>query len=126
LWVGGLSDDIAEPQIRAAFFPFGELSSIRVIAEKKCAFVTFMRRTSAEAAANKLYNSLNISGKNLRLAWGKRQTTRGSGGGGGVSAPPGVKGGSSGGALPPGIRAAPVYPSQNPQNQAARFSTPVD
>ncbi len=66
---------------------------------------TTMRRDSAEAASVKLYNTLNINGKNLRLAWGKRA------GGPGGSAPPGVAGGS---ALPPDIKAtaSPLYPSQ--------------
>jgi len=116
LWIGGLTEDIGEPEVRAAFFPFGEMSSVRVITDKKCCFVTFLARDSAEKAAAKLYNSLNINGKALRMSWGKRQTG---------SAIPAI--------LPPGIKSASVapaaapqlYPSQNPANMAARF-TPVD
>ena len=109
---------LAHRQVRAVFYPFGELSSVRIIEPKKCVFVTFMRRDSAEAAANKLYNTLNIKGKSCRLAWGKRQSTAGGRGPPGVRAPPGVKGGPA--------AAPPMYPSQDPANMAARFSTPQD
>lgn len=126
LWIGGLSEDMGEAEVRAAFFPFGQLSSVRVIGEKKCAFITYLTRDSAEKAAAKLYNSLNINGKALRMSWGKRQT--GTGLGPGAPLPPGIKTAGGDGPLPPGIRAAPaasLYPSQNPSNMAARF-TPVD
>lgn len=120
LWVGGLSEDSTEAEVRGVFFPFGDVASVRLILEKKCAFVTYVKRESAEAASAKLYNSLIIKGKSCRLAWGKRQSK------GAVSAgPPGVRG-------PPGVKAPAAgglggsYPSQNPANMAARFSTPVD
>lgn len=118
LWVGGLGEGTTDAEVRAVFYPFGELSSVRIIEPKKCVFVTFMRRDSAEAAANKLYNTLNIKGKSCRLAWGKRQSTAGGRGPPGVRAPPGVKGGPA--------AAPPMYPSQDPANMAARFSTPQD
>jgi pre-mRNA-splicing factor RBM22/SLT11 len=119
LWLGGLTEDIGEPEVGAAFFPFGEVSSVRVISEKKCCFVTFQARESAEKAAAKLYNSLNINGKALRMSWGKRQT------GSAIPAilPPGIKGAVAA-AEPPTLQPQ-LYPSQNPANMAARF-TPVD
>lgn len=120
LWVGGLAEDATDEEVRGVFFPFGDVSSIRIIGEKKCAFVTYVSRESAEAAADKLFNTLTIKNKGCRLSWGKRQSKAG---------PPGV-----GGKAPPGIRSAPPaggiapiqYPSQNPANMAARFNTPVD
>jgi pre-mRNA-splicing factor RBM22/SLT11 len=122
LWVGGLDPTATEAEVRAVFFPFGELSSIRVIVDKKCAFVTYMRRDSAEAASGKLYNTLSIKGTSCRLAWGKRQSTAAPGGGGGRAAPPGVR-------APPGVSGGggggpQAYPSMDPTNMAARFSTP--
>jgi len=121
LWVGGLTEDMTEAELRAAFFPFGEISSVRLVSDKKCCFITYVARDSAEKAAAKLYNSLNINGKALRLAWGKRQSSSGAPLPFSV-APPGIRPASE----PPGIRHAPsMYPSQNPANMAARF-TPVD
>lgn len=120
LWIGGLTEDIGEPEVRAAFFPFGEVSSVRVISEKKCCFVTYQARESAEKAAAKLYNSLNINGKALRMSWGKRQTGSAIPG----VLPPGIKSAATATAEAPGIQPQ-LYPSQNPANMAARF-TPVD
>lgn len=119
LWVGGVPDGSSEDDIRAAFYPFGQLSSVRTVPDKKCAFVTYMRRDSAEAAAAKLYNTLKINDKACRLAWGKRQSS----GPPGVSGPPGIRPAGAG-APPPGVKAGAIrYPSQNPANMAAKFSS---
>lgn len=129
LWIGGVKPIMTEMDIRAKFSVYGEISSIRVIMEKNCAFLTYMRRSAAEDAAKNLFGALEIKSTPLRIAWGKKQTPRGPPG---TAGPPGVKGAPSNfsGPLPPGIRAtttapglAPiVYPSQNPNNMAARFN----
>lgn len=125
LWAGGVKGDMLESDIRAKFAVYGEVSSIRTVYEKNCAFITFMRRSAAEDAAKNLQKSLEIKGTKLRLAWGKKQNPRP-----GMSAPPGVRGASLpsefSGPAPPGVRSgglAPIsYPSQDPSSMAARFS----
>lgn len=127
LWVGGVQKVHTDMDLRSKFGVYGEISSIRMVFEKKCAFITYMRRSAAEDAAKNLNGKLEIKGTYLRLAWGKKQAARSGG-----SAPPGVKGAPSqfSGPPPPGMRAAstpgltPIhYPSQDPSNMAARFAT---
>lgn len=133
LWCGGVQDDISEVDLRLKFEEFGPIQSVRVVHQKQCAFVTFANRASAEAAAAKLYNSLNIKTAPLRLAWGQRKQENK-----GARPPPGVRSGgmgpTGGGSIPPmmggrappppGIRAsAPaMYASQDPTNMSAKFS----
>jgi len=125
LWVGGLDATIGEGDIRQSFAFHGELSSVRMIANKNCCFVTYVRRDDAEQAAGKMVNSLMIKGTPLRLSWGKKQTPS-------VGAPPGIRGGAVGGGAapppPPGIKSGggglrPIsYPSQDPRNMSAKLS----
>jgi len=129
LWVGGVEEDITESDLRMKFEEYGELSSVRVVAAKRCAFVTFSHRSAAEEASAKIYNSLNIKSTPLRVAWGQRKSKAppGVSGGGAKAAPPGVRRGMGGGVAPPppGIKAAPakpLYASQDPANMSARFS----
>mmetsp|Transcript_45368 Transcript_45368/g.89197 ORF Transcript_45368/g.89197 Transcript_45368/m.89197 type:complete len:363 (+) Transcript_45368:62-1150(+) len=129
LWVGGIDATVSEGDLRQAFVAHGELNSVRLVVAKQCAFVTFVRRESAESAAKALYNSLTIKGTPLRLAWGKKAAAGGRGRGGGVAAPPGIRGGAGGAPPPPppGIKSAsgglrPIsYPSQDPRNMTATF-----
>ena len=75
LWLGALPDAASESDIREAMAPFGDISSVRLVPAKQCAFVTYFRRGAAEEAALRLSNSLYIAGKPVRMAWGKRQST---------------------------------------------------
>eukprot|EP00640_Fibrocapsa_japonica_P001287 CAMPEP_0113941608 /NCGR_PEP_ID=MMETSP1339-20121228/7491_1 /TAXON_ID=94617 /ORGANISM="Fibrocapsa japonica" /LENGTH=381 /DNA_ID=CAMNT_0000945801 /DNA_START=29 /DNA_END=1171 /DNA_ORIENTATION=- /assembly_acc=CAM_ASM_000762 len=72
LWVGNLDDVITQDDLRDAFYHFGELSSIRIIARQRCAFVEFTTREAAERAAADLFNCLFIKGHRLRLTWATR------------------------------------------------------
>lgn len=56
---------------RNFFYAFGEIKSIVVVHKSKCAFVNFATRASAELAADKSFNNLNINGAVLRVQWGK-------------------------------------------------------
>jgi len=121
LWVGGLDFKILEADLRMKFAAHGAISSITLLEEKGCAFVTFMHRSSAEEAAGTLLNNLTIKGKNLRLAWGRKAESKSS-----VPPPPGMT--TSGGKAPPppGMEAPsdePVYPSQDPRQLAAKLPT---
>ena len=72
LFVGGLDERVDEAALRDHFFVFGELASVRVLSERKCAFVTFAERPAAEAAAAGLGGGqLLVKGLRLKLMWGK-------------------------------------------------------
>ena len=91
LWVGGgaLGGGLVhEADLRDAFYAHGEITSIKVIRQKNCAFVEFAERDQAQAAADALHNKLEIKGQRLRLTWANRPQRgiagpRGGGGGGG-------------------------------------------
>ena len=104
LWVGGLTPEIGEGDLRDAFYAHGELVGIRLLATQRCAFVEFAAREGAEAAATALNGALNVRGAPLALSWAKPRAPRdgdGDGGGGG-----GRRGGGGGAAT--GANAEPV------------------
>lgn len=116
LWLGGLEDDATESQVRGAFKAPGDITSVRILAVKSCAFVTFTTRAAAEKAAEEA-GKLTVGKIPCRVAWGKRQS----------KSPPGVAGGLK--AAPPGLApappagkpATPYYPSMDPRNMSARL-----
>jgi len=71
LYVGNVPISATEEDIRDAFYAYGELSSIKLVPQKLCAFVTYSTREGAERAAAKLYTTLTVRGVPCRLAWGK-------------------------------------------------------
>jgi pre-mRNA-splicing factor RBM22/SLT11 len=87
--VGGLTPEVGEADIRDQFYHFGELTSVRVVETKFCAFVTFASREAAEKAVEEMQNKLIVKGARLKLLWGKPQQQREEGGGGGAGGAPG-------------------------------------
>jgi len=77
LFLGGLSMEMTENDIRDQFYAFGEIRSIKMIPRQGCAFVTFTSRESAESAAAKLHKNLYVKGQKLRLLWGRPNTSGG-------------------------------------------------
>ena len=71
LFVGGVAPEVTEGDLRETFGAHGEIDSVRVVQDKRCAFVTFKRREGAEDAAKELHNLLVINGCALRLQWGR-------------------------------------------------------
>ncbi|CAA7048111.1 unnamed protein product [Microthlaspi erraticum] len=71
LYIGGLNSIIVEQDIRDQFYAYGEIESIRILAEKTCAFVTYTSRQGAEEAMQQLSNRLVINGRRLILKWGR-------------------------------------------------------
>jgi len=72
LYVGNVDPSkVTEEDVKGAFYAFGELRSIKLVPHQNCAFVSYTTRSAAEAAAEKLYNRLNINGTVLRISWGK-------------------------------------------------------
>ena len=47
-------DDISEDDLRDQFYPYGELKSVKKVASRSCAFVTYATREAAERAVDEL------------------------------------------------------------------------
>ncbi|KAG7554418.1 RNA-binding domain superfamily [Arabidopsis suecica] len=71
LFVSGLNSRILEQDIHDKFYAYGEIESIRVLAEKGYAFVTYTTREGAEKAIQELSNRLVVNGQKLKLTWGR-------------------------------------------------------
>lgn len=138
LWVGGLSESEGEADVHRLFYAYGDMRGIRVLAGKSCAFVQYVSRHSAEEAARQARVACNERG--WRLSWAKGRkgdedaAATAEGGATAVNAaadddssverpmstlPPAVFP-----ALPPPPGMSLVtYPSQNPSQSAAKFTT---
>jgi len=71
LYVGGVTSDISEKDLRDEFYAYGELKDIRMAPRNNCAFVSYTTRDAAEEAAERLSNRLIVKGIRLKLMWGK-------------------------------------------------------
>ncbi|KAL4431000.1 hypothetical protein ABPG75_006256 [Micractinium tetrahymenae] len=129
LFVGGLTGDISEDDLRDQFYPFGELRSVKKVASRNCAFVTYATRAAAEKAADELANKLTVKGHRLKLLWGKPQQApqpAAPGTGAAAAAAAGRSAGAPGfpSYMPmpaaPGASGANYYPSMDP-NQAGSY-----
>lgn len=58
----------------------GDVSKVKKVESRSCAFVTFSSRADAESAAEKLQNKLIVKGTRLKLMWGRPQERRAEGG----------------------------------------------
>ena len=98
LVVGGLSPLATEADVRTAFSAHGDLASVVLRPDRRAAFVTFVTRAGAEAAAGALAGRLAFHGEPAKLAWGKPV---------------------AGGALPAPGGPRSAYPSMDPSRAGA-------
>merc|ERR1711959_468463 len=107
LYVGGVTESIAEKDLRDEFYAYGEIKDIRMAPKNNCTFVTYTTREGAEEAASKLANRITVNGVKLKLMWGKPKVradpSHGSAGGAPVMAGP-VGGSSAALTMPPGAQ----------------------
>lgn len=90
IFVGGLDPSVAEEHLRQVFSPYGELVHVKIVAGKRCGFVQFGSRASAEQALSSL-NGTQLGGQSIRLSWGRSPSNKQSdqtqwGGSGGAGA----------------------------------------
>ena len=124
LFVGGVTPDMSEDDIKDAFYSHGELKAVKKVESRSCAFVTYANRSDAEAAAETLAGKLFIKGQRCKLLWGRPQQARPGGEGGGGGGQDGAQqqqqqGGGYFGVPPPG-QAPGYYPSMDPTQSGAR------
>ncbi|KAF5781550.1 putative RNA recognition motif domain, nucleotide-binding alpha-beta plait domain superfamily [Helianthus annuus] len=91
IFVGGLDPSVSDEALRQVFGQFGELIHVKIPMGKRCGFVQFATRQSAEQALAHL-NGTELGGQNVRLSWGRSPSSKqgqpeqaqyGGGGGGG-------------------------------------------
>jgi pre-mRNA-splicing factor RBM22/SLT11 len=73
LFIGGVDDDLTEPDIVEFFKRYGKVKGIRIRRKSNCAFICFEDRVSAELAMDHLFSKLYIKEKQLKLLWAKDQ-----------------------------------------------------
>lgn len=71
LFVTGVEDDLPEHAIRSHFAQFGTLRSVVCSHRSHCAFLNYMKREDAEAAALSCQGRAIVQGVPLRVQWGK-------------------------------------------------------
>ncbi|XP_009600135.1 polyadenylate-binding protein RBP45 [Nicotiana tomentosiformis] len=75
IFVGGLDPTVAEEHLRQVFSPYGELVHVKIVAGKRCGFVQFGTRGSAEQALSSL-NGTQLGGQSIRLSWGRSPSSK--------------------------------------------------
>jgi RNA recognition motif-containing protein len=86
IYVGNLSFDVSEENLRQAFEPFGQVSSITIIKDKYSGqsrgfgFVEMPDQTAAEAAIGNL-NGKEVLGRQMSVNAARPRTDRGKSGG---------------------------------------------
>lgn len=70
IFVGGLDPNVTEELLGQVFSQHGEIVHIKIVSGKRCGFVQFATRSSAEQALSNLQGTL-VGEQNIRLSWGR-------------------------------------------------------
>ena len=70
LFIGGLSGQVSEEQLRAIFGRFGDIIYVKIPQGKGCGFVQFVLRTAAERAMATM-NGQVMGNSAMRISWGR-------------------------------------------------------
>eukprot|EP00890_Picochlorum_soloecismus_P004348 jgi/Picsp_1/4914/NSC_02278-R1_protein len=98
LFIGGLSSQVVEEQLRALFSQFGDIIYVKIPQGKGCGFVQFVLRAAAEHAMAAM-NGRILGNSAMRISWGRSSSRSASQPGQGI---PGLGVGGYG-AVPNGI-----------------------
>src|SRR3972149_3019876 len=99
IFVGNLSREVTEEELRAAFTAYGQVDKVSILRDKFTGeprgfgFVEMPSKAEAQAAINGM-NQKELKGRNLNVNEARPKTERGPGGGGGRG---GFGGGGGGG-----------------------------
>ncbi|XP_047337588.1 polyadenylate-binding protein RBP45-like [Impatiens glandulifera] len=75
IFVGGLDEGVTDDYLRQVFGQYGDLVHVKIPAGKRCGFVQFADRASAEQALSML-NGTQIGTQNVRLSWGRSPSNK--------------------------------------------------
>lgn len=70
LFIGGLSSQVVEDQLRIVFGQFGDIIYVKIPQGKGCGFVQFVLRSSAERAMMAM-NGKILGNSAMRISWGR-------------------------------------------------------
>ncbi|XP_062169323.1 polyadenylate-binding protein RBP45C [Alnus glutinosa] len=75
IFVGGLDANVTDDLLRQVFGQFGELIHVKIPVGKRCGFVQFASRASAEQALS-IMNGTQLAGQSIRLSWGRSPSNK--------------------------------------------------
>ncbi|VAI87544.1 unnamed protein product [Triticum turgidum subsp. durum] len=75
VFVGGLEPNTTEDVLKQLFTPYGEVVHVKIPVGKRCGFVQYASRSSAEEALLMLQGTM-IGGQNVRLSWGRSPSNK--------------------------------------------------
>lgn len=75
IFVGGLDPNATEDVLKQVFTPYGEVVHVKIPVGKRCGFVQYASRFSAEEALLMLQGTM-IGGQNVRLSWGRSPSNK--------------------------------------------------
>ncbi|XP_048559254.1 RNA-binding protein L-like [Triticum urartu] len=75
IFVGGLDPNVTEDALKQVFAPYGEVVHVKIPVGKRCGFVQYANRPSAEQALQLLQGTL-VGGQNVRLSWGRSPSNK--------------------------------------------------
>uniref|UniRef100_A0A1J3DQL0 Polyadenylate-binding protein RBP45A n=1 Tax=Noccaea caerulescens TaxID=107243 RepID=A0A1J3DQL0_NOCCA len=70
IFVGALDASVTDDELKSVFGQFGELVHVKIPPGKRCGFVQYTNRASAEQALS-LLNGSQLGGQSIRLSWGR-------------------------------------------------------
>ncbi|KAL8509972.1 hypothetical protein ACS0TY_016982 [Phlomoides rotata] len=75
IFVGGLDPSVPDDHLRQVFSQYGDIVHVKIPVGKRCGFVQFSDRSSAEQALANL-NGTILGGQNIRLSWGRSPSNK--------------------------------------------------
>mmetsp|Transcript_45497 Transcript_45497/g.75946 ORF Transcript_45497/g.75946 Transcript_45497/m.75946 type:complete len:893 (-) Transcript_45497:788-3466(-) len=73
LWVGNVSERVSEDMLRETFAQYGDVVSVKILRQSRCAFVNFRSIEAATAAKTNLQGSF-LGESQLSISWGQRRS----------------------------------------------------
>ncbi|KAJ3372294.1 hypothetical protein GGF31_002154 [Allomyces arbusculus] len=71
LWIGNLdAAHVTSAELMALFAPFGDIESLRVLADKECAFINYYRIDDARRAREAMAGAI-VGGQPIKIGYGK-------------------------------------------------------
>ncbi|KAJ2303345.1 hypothetical protein IWW52_005581, partial [Coemansia sp. RSA 2704] len=71
LWVGNVDPGLSSQDLVALFGKYGRVESLRLLPDKECAFVNFLRVEDAVRAREDMHAGARIGGNTVRVGYGK-------------------------------------------------------
>ncbi|KAK2639655.1 hypothetical protein Ddye_027450 [Dipteronia dyeriana] len=75
IFVGGLDPTVSDDVLKQVFGQYGELVHVKIPVGKRCGFVQYANRSSAEQALS-ILNGTTLGGQSIRLSWGRSPSNK--------------------------------------------------